>query len=102
MSEKKTLFSAKYPAFERNWKKKKIEEKVKTTESAQVITTTEKSALPVAKVDHSVITRDLQKETTGNQLEQAMEELFKDKENETCAKTSHTSARKRIRKLPKR
>ena len=93
MSERRTLFSTKYPAFERSSKKKKVVKKVKSVESSDSTSSTK---------DTTAKQIDSEKKKPEDQLEQALEEIFKDGDNDTCAKTSVTGAGKRIRKLPKR
>ena len=94
MSERRALFSTKYPAFDRSSKKKKVEEKIKSVEtSLDSISTTK---------DTTAIQIDSAKENPADRLEQALEEIFKDGEKDKCAKTSVTGAGKRVRKLPKR
>jgi len=94
MSERRTLFSTKYPAFDRSSKKKKVEEKVKGVKT------------PPASIFTTKSTTDIQigspKEKPEDRLEQALEEIFKDEDKDKFSKTSVTGAGKRVRKLPKR
>jgi hypothetical protein len=94
MSERRALFSTKYPAFDRSSKKKKVEGKIKGAETPSDSTSTTKDTTPI-QIDSA-------KENPADRLEQALEEIFKDGEKDKYAKTSVTGAGKRVRKLPKR
>ena len=106
MSEKKTLFSAKYPAFERCTKKKKCKEKIEVEEQNNIISLSRKSASRETKTNIELAKKGDSKENSDAQLEHAMEEIFKENEADIAekrkARISEPSARKRVRKLPKR
>ena len=106
MSEKKTLFSAKYPAFERCTKKKKAKGKPEVEEQTNIIPMSRKSVSRDTKTDIELDNKGDSKENSDTQLEHAMEEIFREKEADMAEKgkprISEPSARKRVRKLPKR
>ena len=106
MSEKKTLFSAKYPAFERCTKKKKTKGKTEVEEQTNIISMSRKSVSRDTKTDIELDNKGDSKENSDTQLEHAMEEIFREKEADIAEKgkprISEPSARKRVRKLPKR
>ena len=102
MSEKRTLFPSKYPAFERQWKKKKVDEKSDTLGTLNKNVKSDKNSVIVAK-DKVVTEHETSKEkNTENQLEKALEEIFKDDETGNENQNSSSGGRRRTRKLPKR
>ena len=106
MSEKKTLFSAKYPAFERCTKKKKAKGKLEVEEQADIIAMPRKSVSRDTKTDIDLVNEGGSKENSDAQLEHAMEEIFREKEVDVTekgkARIFEPLTRKRVRKLPKR
>ena len=106
MSEKKTLFSAKYPAFERCTKKKKAKGKLEVEEQANIIAMPRKSVSRDTKTDIDSVNKGGSKEDSDAQLEHAMEEIFREKDVDVTekgkARIFEPLTRKRVRKLPKR
>lgn len=102
MSEKRTLFTTKYPAFERHWKKKKVAEKsdFHDTLNKSVKSDSDSSLEIKDKVNPEKGASD--EKNPESQLEKALEEIFKDNENDNKGHNSSSVSRRRTRKLPKR
>lgn len=105
MSERRTLFSTKYPAFERSWKKRKAEEKTKSSDASGSSTSCKDEIINTEMVDKPNL-ENLEYQQTEDRLEKALEEIFKDDENKTeiraTGRSSVNASGKRIRRLPKR
>ena len=105
LSERKTLFSTKYPAFERNWKKRKAEEHINTSKAASSGNNGKDELTNEKRANKTGMgTADIQR--TKDKLEKALEEIFQDDKNKAQATTSSrasvVASGKRLRKLPKR
>ena len=102
MSEKRTLFPAKYPAFERQWKKKRVVENSSNQDTSnknvKSITNSVKEGKEKAALEQGA-SKD---KSTENQLEKALEEIFRDDDTENKNQNSSSGGRRRTRKLPKR
>ena len=102
MSEKRTLFPAKYPAFERQWKKKKVGEKFNIPDTLNKNGRSDKNGDLEGKLKVATEQATSKEENTENQLEKAMEEIFKDNDTDCKNLNSCPGGRRRTRKLPKR
>ena len=101
MSEKRTLFTSKYPSFESNWQKKR-----KAAEKRKHLNLSSDNA-PVEKIANLKKVKLVEKQDSENKLEKALEEIFRDEDDKqgtkaTGAQASENTPRKRARRLPKR
>ena len=102
MSERRALFTTKYPAFERHWKKKKVEEKSDTIISSKKNIDISKAQIIKSKAKRATEKAHSEEKSPENQLERALEEIFKDDDDDGKNSASLSGSRRRTRKLPKR